>query len=67
MPVILLIGTADRFNPEIEDYFKDKYQCCTLRDTYPNIRSAMANLEPNVQYVFLLGKKEFAKICFASR
>jgi len=51
MPVVLLIGTADRFIPKIEDHFKEKYECSVLKDSYSNIRSMMANQEPNVLYI----------------
>lgn len=68
MPVIIFIGTAARFTPETEAYFKEKYECCTLKDAYAETRSALINQNPNILYLVPnLGKPERYEIFCLSR
>lgn len=51
MPVVLLVGTASRFAEQIASHFRGKYDCNVLLESFPIIRSLLANQEEQKLYV----------------
>ncbi|ELA42596.1 uncharacterized protein VICG_00348 [Vittaforma corneae ATCC 50505] len=51
MPVIVLIGNAERFIPEIQLFFKDKFDTKIMQEAFKHTRSTMAALDENKLYV----------------
>lgn len=69
MPVIVLVGSAERFIPEIQLFFKDKFDIQIMEEAFKNTRSAMATLDEGRLYVVPnLGKPERYEIfCLARK
>lgn len=51
MPVILLIGSAERFLDQIINFFNLKYQVLVLKDEFKSIRSFLSSQDPNKLYL----------------
>lgn len=51
MPVIILIGEASRFESDISEFFRNKYEIDIPTGEFPSIRSYLSNQDPGKLYI----------------